>query len=251
MITIKNHREFDFMRKAGAVLAELFLAIQPKIVPGVTTHELDKFAEEFIQKKGAIPAFKGYHGFPATLCTSVNDEVVHGIPGKKVIHEGDIIGVDVGCIVNGFYADAARTYAIGVVTQQELDLIETTRDALKCGIEQVKVGNQISDISHAIQKRIQKKGYGIVRQYVGHGIGKSLHEEPQIPNFGHPKQGAVIQVGMAFAIEPMVNMGKEEVVVAEDGWTVVTKDGKKSAHFENTIIVTEKGREIITEITNA
>lgn len=247
MITVKSQSELDRMRRAGKILAKFLREVEAQIRPGVTTAELDRFAEQLILKEKGTPAFKGYHGFPATICASVNDEVVHGMPGKRKLNEGDVIGVDVGAIVDGFYADAARTFAVGKVGDDLLKLMRVTREALEAGIRAVKPGNRISDISHAVEEVIRPHGYGIVRQYVGHGIGSQLHEEPQIPNFGKPHQGAEIKPGMAFAIEPMVNAGTHEVKLLKDGWTVVTADGRPSAHFENTVIVTETGAELITQ----
>lgn len=247
MITIKSKSELDRMRRAGRIVAKFLKEVEAQVKPGVTTAELDKFAENLIRSEKGIPAFKGYHGFPATICASVNDEVVHGMPGKRVLKEGDVIGVDVGAIVEGFYADAARTFAVGKVDPAVLKLMRVTRESLEAGIRAVKPGNRISDISHAVEQAVKPHGYGIVRQYVGHGIGSQLHEEPQIPNYGKPGQGAEIKPGMAFAIEPMVNAGTHETKLLKDGWTVVTADGKPSAHFENTVIVTENGAELITQ----
>jgi methionyl aminopeptidase len=246
MITIKSEREMQLMRQAGKVIGRLLKLIESKVCPDVSTEELDRFAEEFIRSEGAKPAFKGYQGFPATLCTSVNDEVVHGIPGKRRLKEGDIIGIDVGAVVDGFYADAARTFAVGKISEECEKLIQVARSALSKGIERAVAGNRISDISHAIEMVINPLGFGIVRQYVGHGIGSNLHEEPQVPNFGKPNQGPEIKAGMALAIEPMVNAGKDAVVLMSDGWTVKTQDGRPSSHFENTILINEKGNEIIT-----
>jgi methionyl aminopeptidase len=247
MISIKTEKQLNAMRKAGRILADLHDLMAEWVRPGVTTLQLDREAEAYIRKRGGKPAFKGYHNFPATLCTSVNDEVVHGIPGNRVLNEGDIVGVDMGAIVEGFYADAARTFPVGNVDEEKSRLIHAAKEALARGIAEVKPGNRISDISHAVQKSIEHHGFGIVREYVGHGIGANLHEEPQIPNFGKPHQGAEIKVGMAFAIEPMVNGGGDEVFLKPDGWTVATKDGRPSSHFENTVLVTDQGAEVITE----
>jgi methionyl aminopeptidase len=247
MITIKSKAEMDKMRQAGKILIRFFEEIEPRVVPGVTTSELDKFAEKFILSQKGKLAFKGYHGFPATICASVNEEVVHGMPGKRKLAEGDIIGIDVGAIVDGFYADAARTFAVGQIDPKIRDLMKVTRESLEAGVRAVKPGNRISDISHAVESAVKPHGYGIVRQYVGHGIGSQLHEEPQIPNYGKPGQGAEIKPGMAFAIEPMINAGTHEVKLCKDGWTVVTADGRPSAHFENTVLVTETGAELITQ----
>lgn len=247
MITVKSKAEMAKMRAAGKILGQFFREIGDQVRPGVTTAELDRFAEKFILSKNAKLAFKGYHGFPATICASVNEEVVHGMPGKRELREGDIIGIDVGAVVDGFYADAARTFAVGRISAECRDLMRVTREALEAGIGAVKPGNRISDISHAVESAVKPHGYGIVRQYVGHGIGAQLHEEPQIPNYGKPGQGPEIKPGMAFAIEPMVNAGTHEVKLLKDGWTVVTADGRPSAHFENTVLVTETGAELITQ----
>ncbi len=247
MITHKNEIQFGYMRKAGAILKLIFEKISNEIRPGITTGQLDQMAYDIIIKNNAKPAFKGYHGFPSTICASVNDEIVHGIPGDRILNEGDIVGVDVGAIVEGYFADAARTFAVGDVSKDIRNLMKVTRQSLDKGIAQIKVGNRISDISHAVESHVNPYGYGIVRQYVGHGIGSNLHEEPQIPNYGKPNQGPEMKVGMAFAIEPMVNLGSDETKVLEDGWTVVTADGKVSCHYENTILITENGREVITQ----
>ena len=247
MITIKTEAELDKMRRAGRVVGKFLSAVAKHIRPGVTTGELDKLAEDMIRGEKAIPAFKGYHGFPATICASVNEEVVHGIPGKRVLKEGDILGVDVGAIVEGFYADAARTFPVGRIDEEKQKLLDVTRKALRKGIEQASAGNRISDISHAVQSVIEPYELGIVQQYVGHGIGKQLHEDPQVPNFGRPNQGPEIRPGMALAIEPMVNAGTHEVELAKDGWTVVTKDKRPSAHFENTVLILKKGFEGTTD----
>jgi len=247
MITIKSKAEMDKMRRAGKILIRFFEEIEGRVKPGVTTGELDRFAEDFILSQKGKLAFKGYHGFPATICASVNDEVVHGMPGKRKLAEGDIIGIDVGAVVEGFYADAARTFAVGTISGDIRKLLTVTRESLDAGIRAVRPGNRISDISHAVESTVKPHGYGIVRNYVGHGIGANLHEEPQIPNYGKPHQGAEIKPGMAFAIEPMVNAGSHEVKLLKDGWTVVTADGRPSAHFENTVLVTEAGAELITQ----
>ena len=247
MITIKTESDFDLMRRAGHIVRECLETVGKKVKPGLTTDDLDAIVESIILRRGAKPAFKGYLGFPKTVCASVNEEVVHGIPGKRKLEEGDIVGIDIGAIVEGYYADAARTFPVGKIDVEKKKLIEVTRNALKKGIAKVAAGNRISDISHAVECAIEPLGFGIVRQYVGHGIGRELHEDPQIPNFGKPHQGPTIEVGMAFAIEPMVNAGTHEVVVAEDQWTVVTKDHRPSAHFENTVLVTEKGLEVVTD----
>jgi methionyl aminopeptidase len=219
------------------------------IEPGVTTAELDRAAEAHIRKHGGIPAFKGYRGFPATLCTSINEEVVHGIPSKKRrLKAGDIIGVDCGAIVDGYYGDHAITYAVGEIPTAVKHLIETTEAALYAGIAQAKVGNYLSDISHAIQAFAEQHGYGVVKAFVGHGIGTSLHEEPQVPNFGPPGRGPRLREGMVLALEPMLNMGTWDVCIMSDNWTVVTADGKLSAHFEHTVAVAKQGGVILSQL---
>lgn len=246
-ITLKSSSELQIMRKAGRIVAELLRLLEKEARPGVNTSRLDDIAEEFIRSQGAEPAFKGYYGFPGSICTSVNEEVVHGIPGPRVLKEGDVTGIDVGVKFQGFYSDAARTFAIGRVDAQSQRLIDVTREALKAGIAQAVAGARLSDISWAVQSTAEPQGFSVVRRFVGHGIGKNLHEEPQVPNFGKPGRGPVLQVGMTLAIEPMLNAGSHEVEILKDGWTVVTKDRKRSGHFEQTIFVGEVKAEIVTE----
>ncbi len=241
MIIIKNEQEIAIMRESNRILAHLFDHIRNMIQPGITTLELDQEAEAFIRSHGAMPAFKGYRGFPSTLCTSVNDEVVHGIPSPNVLREGDIISIDVGALHEGFYSDAARTFPVGNISKQARNLIDVTRKSLEAGISQAVPGNRVSDISAAVQKVVESAGFSVVRDFVGHGVGKSLHEGPQIANFGKRGKGPVIQEGMTFAIEPMVNQGSWRVKIEGDGWTVVTADGSLSAHFEDSIAVTKNG----------
>lgn len=245
-IRMKSEREFELMRKAGRIVAKLWKELEGEVKPGVTTAKLDQIAEKFIRSQGGEPAFKGYYGFPATICASVNDEVVHGIPGKRVLEDGDIVGIDTGAKVGGFYSDAARTYAVGKVNAVKRKLIDAARESLDKGLAEVEPGKRIGDISSAVQKCVESHGFDVVRQYVGHGIGLELHEEPQVPNFGKAAQGPKIEVGMALAIEPMVNAGTYKVYLCEDGWTVKTTDGKPSSHFEDTVLVTAKGIEIVT-----
>jgi methionyl aminopeptidase len=234
------------MIDAGRITGEVLTVLRDSICAGMTTYELDQIAEKEIRSRGAIPAFKGYRGFPGTLCVSVNEEIVHGIPGSRVIADGDVIGLDLGAIVDGLYGDSAITVAVGEQNVATLDQIETGRAALFAGIEQVRSGNRIGDISNAIENEICKRGnFGIVREYVGHGIGRRLHEEPSVPNFGPTDRGPILRPGMAIAIEPMINFGGDETKVLDDDWTVVTADGSVSVHFEHTIIVTE-GKPIIT-----
>ena len=243
----KTRRELEIMRRAGRIVAGLLKRMEETARPGVTTGELDRVAEAFVREKGAEPAFKGYRGYPATICASVNEEVVHGIPGKRVLREGDIIGIDVGGKLEGYFSDAARTFAIDGVDEADRRLIETAREALKRGIGQAVAGNRIGDISSAVQTYAEAQGFSVVRQYVGHGIGRDLHEEPQVPNFGKPNQGMVLEEGMTLAIEPMLTAGGHEVETLSDGWTVVTKDRTRSSHFENTVFVGKKHAEVVTE----
>ena len=235
------------MRQAGKVVAGAKAAVAQAIKPGITTRELDRIAEEEIRKQGAVPAFKGLYGFPATVCTSINEEIVHGIPGDRAVKNGDILSVDFGAIVGGFYADSAFTIGVGVISPEAQALIDATHEALQKGIEQVKEGARIGDISAAVQAYAEHKGYGVVRQYVGHGIGRALHEEPQVPNYGTPGRGPLLKTGMAIAIEPMLNVGTWKTRQLDDGWTVVTEDGALSAHFEDTVGITENGVEVFTE----
>ena len=248
MIIIKSPREIEQLRKSNAVVAEVFEKLKGMIVPGVSTKELDRVAEEYILLKGGRPAFKGYRGFPATLCISVNEEVVHGIPGQRQLREGDIVSLDVGVNFEGYFGDAAMTLPVGEVDPGARRLLEVTEKALCIGIEQAKVGNRLFDISYAIQKWVESHGFSVVRDFVGHGIGRDLHEEPQVPNFGSPHQGPRLETGMVFALEPMVNEGTYGVRVLSDGWTVVTADGKRSAHFEHTIAISDDGAEVLSTL---
>jgi methionyl aminopeptidase len=248
MIILKSHREIKLMAKAGAIVAKALEEVEKNIRPGITTAELDKIAEDFILSQGAFPTFKGYQGYPAAICTSVNEEVVHGIPGLKTLKDGDIISVDIGAFIDGYNGDAARTFPVGKVSEEALDLIETTRQSFFKGIEFAKPGFRLSDISHAIQTYVEDRNYSVVKDYVGHGIGQKMHEDPQIPNFGPPNKGPRLKAGMTLAIEPMVNMGTDQVYTLGNNWTVVTKDKSLSAHYENTIAITEKGPEILTMI---
>ncbi len=256
MIVLKTRSEIEKLRSSNRIIAELLDDILPKsIKPGMTTFDLDKIAEEYILSKGAKPGFKGYRAspyypaYPATLCTSVNEEVVHGIPKRSVVlKEGDIVSVDVGTLLEGFYGDAARTYAVGNISEEDQRLLKVTEESLYIGIEQAKVGNRITDISNAIQVYAEKQGYSLVRDYCGHGIGKHLHEDPQIPNFGIPNRGAKIEDGMVLAIEPMVNQGTYKVKTLSDKWTVVTIDKKKSAHFEHSVAIIDGKAEILSKL---
>jgi methionyl aminopeptidase len=248
MIILKSPAEIEKIRKAAKIVAQVIEELGEMIREGITTKELDRIAEELIRKRRAKPAFKGYRGYPASLCTSVNETVVHGIPSDQVLREGDIIGIDCGAIVDGFYGDAAKTFPVGKISPESQKLLEVTREALYQGIRQVSEGNRVHDISWAVQSCAEKAGFSVVRDFVGHGIGRNLHEEPQIPNFGTPGTGVRLQPGMALAIEPMVNEGIPAVKVLEDGWTAVTLDGKRSAHFEHTVALTDKGCEILSEL---
>jgi methionyl aminopeptidase len=246
MIIIKSSREIEQLKRSNAIVAEVFEKLKGMIHPGVTTKELDEVAEEYILLKGARPAFKGYRGFPATLCISINEEVVHGIPSQRQLKEGDIVSLDVGVNFVGYFGDAAITLPVGEIDPEAKRLLEVTEKALTIGIEKAKIGNRLFDISFAIQRWVESQGFSVVRDFVGHGIGRDLHEEPQVPNFGAPHQGPRLEKGMVFALEPMVNEGTYEVRVLSDGWTVVTADGKRSAHFEHTIAITDDGAEILS-----
>jgi len=249
MITYRSAREITKIRESAQLVAVTVQHITSMVEPGITTAELDRAAEVYIRKHGGIPAFKGYRGFPATLCTSINAEVVHGIPSKKrKLQDGDIIGVDCGAVLDGYYGDHAVTCVVGTIGEEVQRLVETARDALYAGIAQTKIGNRLSDISHAIQKFAEHKGYAVVKAFVGHGIGTALHEDPQVPNFGPPGRGHRLREGMVLAIEPMVNMGTSDVQILSDNWTVVTVDGRLSAHFEHTVAVAEHGGMILSQL---
>lgn len=246
MIFIKNDKEIDLMRAAGKIVAETLLLIEQKVKPGITTKELDRIAEEFIVSKGAKPSFKGLYGFPSALCISVNQVVVHGIPGGYVLKDGDIVSVDCGAFLNGFHGDAARTFAVGNISEEARKLIRVTEESFFKGIEKAKIGSRLTDISHEIQNYVETNGFSVVKEFVGHGIGKVVHEDPEVPNFGRPDKGPKLVKGMALAIEPMVNVGSFKVKTLNDDWTVVTSDGSLSAHYENTIVILPDGPEILT-----
>ena len=248
MITLKTEKELDYMRDAGRVVAGALKELAGAVKPGVTTAELDRLAESFILARGARPAFKGLYGFPATICASANEQVVHGIPSLRVLENGDIISIDIGAEINGYFGDGAATFPVGRVDEETQRLLKVTEESLYLGIAQAVEGNRLSDISHAIQDHVEKNGFSVVRDYVGHGIGKNMHEEPQVPNFGRPGRGPRLNSGMTLAIEPMVNAGAYEVRTLPDNWTVVTKDMKKSAHFEHTIAITDGKPEILTRL---
>ena len=248
MITYRSPREIQRIRESCRLVAETLQHLQVMIEPGRSTAELDRAAENFIRRQGGLPAFKGYRGFPATLCTSINSEVVHGIPSRtRKLREGDIIGVDCGAIVDGYYGDHAITFPVGAVDRDLQALIDDTRGALDAGIFQARIGNYLSDISHSIQTFAEQRGYGVVKDFVGHGIGTELHEEPQVPNFGPPRRGPRLREGMVLALEPMLNLGSCNVHILKDNWTVVTNDGKSSAHFEHTITVAEGSGLILSQ----
>jgi methionyl aminopeptidase len=246
MIPIKTAEEISKLRKSAQLLVKTFREIEAILSPDIPTRMLDEVTEEVIRSGGGKPAFKGYRGFSASICTSIESEVVHGIPGTRRLREGEIISVDIGVELDGYFSDAAKTYGVGEISQDRILLMDTTRTALHRGIRKCREGNRLSDISHSIQTYVESKGYSIVRALVGHGIGRSLHEEPQIPNFGSPHNGPKLHSGMVFAIEPMVNMGSSEVKFLKDGWTVETSDGSPSAHFEHTVLVTDGKPEILT-----
>jgi methionyl aminopeptidase len=245
-ITIKSEAELRLMKQAGQVVSQVKALVAAAIRPGVTTENLDAIAENAIRAAGATPSFKGYLGFPASICTSINEEIVHGIPGERVLREGDLLSVDVGAIVGGLHADSAFSIGVGEISREASDLIDATRESLLCGIEQVKIGARVGDVSAAIQAYAEGKGYTLVRQYVGHGIGYAMHEDPSVPNFGEPGRGPLLRAGMAIAIEPMLNLGTFKTDVLQDEWTVVTADGRLSAHFEDTVLVTEDGPVVTT-----
>lgn len=239
MIVIKSSNEIELILESGKIVELAHQAIRNAIKPGVTTGELDAIAEKVIVENGATPSFKGYHGYPGSICASVNDEVIHGIPGNVVLKSGDIISIDIGAYKNGFHADAAKTHPVGTVSKQALDLIKTTEECFFEGLKYCRLGYRLSDISHAIQVYAESRGYGVVKDFVGHGVGRQLHEDPPIPNYGEPGRGPRLQAGMVLAIEPMINQGDYRVRVLDDEWTVVTKDNMLSAHYEHTVVITE------------
>ncbi len=247
MITLKTKQELDLLRKAGKVLAEIVAEVKRSLKIGMSTQELDALAEKAMLSRKVRPAFKGYRGFPGSTCISINHEVVHGIPGSRILKDGDIVSVDLGIIREDFYSDSAFSVGLGKIDARLKKLLEVTETSLFKGIAEAKIGNHVSDISHAVQKFVELNNFSVVRDFVGHGIGRALHEDPEIPNFGEPHQGPVLKEGMVFAIEPMVNVGSWETRVLEDGWTVVTADGKPSAHFEHTVAITGDGPEILTK----
>lgn len=246
MIPIKSEKDLEMLRRSGKILAGIMKRLEAYVAVGITTVEIDRLAEELVHKESAQPAFKGYKGFPASVCTSVNEEIVHGIPGDRKLEEGDIIGLDLGINYEGYFSDTAVTLGLGRISREARKLIEVTREALFLGIKQARQENNLFDISHSIQDYVEKNGFSVVRQFVGHGIGFKLHEEPEIPNFGRRGRGPLLKSGMVLAIEPMVNMGTWESEILDNGWTAVTKDREPSAHFEHTVAITENGPEILT-----
>ena len=246
MIVCKSSSELQRMRTANALVAEVLAALRAMIEPGITTRELDTVAEQRVREAGAVPAFKGYQGYPATLCASVNEAVVHGIPSSRRLLEGDIVSIDMGVVLDDYYGDSALTVGVGTISNDAARLLRVTEEALEHAIECVKVGGRVSDLGHAVQQHVEANGFSVVREFVGHGIGTELHEEPQIPNFGEPGRGPRLSEGMVLAIEPMVNMGKPGVRVLDDGWTAVTRDGSLSAHFEHSVAVTAEGPVVLS-----
>jgi methionyl aminopeptidase len=248
VIVLKSAIELEKMRKAGRLVAEVLALLKEKVRPGVTTLELDKLAESKCIKWKARPAFKGYGGFPFTICASPNDRVVHGFPNQQPLQEGEIISIDFGLIIDGYYGDSAVTIPVGEIDETNRRLLTVTKEALELGIAAAQPGGRLSDISHAVQARVERDHFSVVREFVGHGIGRQLHEDPQIPNYGPPSRGPKLKAGMTLAIEPMVNVGLPAVKVLEDGWTAVTVDGRYSAHFEHTVAIMENGPEILTRL---
>ncbi len=250
-VSVKRPAEVDKMRGAGQILAGILSVLHAELRPGVTTGDLDRIAERMIRDAGAVPSFKGYGAnppFPGSICASINDEVVHGIPSpRRRVADGDLVSIDIGCILDGWHADCARTWTVGAVPREVSDLVDATRRGMEAGIAAARAGNRLGDVGHAIETVAHRHGYGIVRPFVGHGIGQSMHEDPQVPNYGRPGTGLRIEAGMCFAIEPMFTLGGDDVFVAEDNWTVQTSDGSLAAHFENTIAIGSDGPEILTE----
>ena len=247
-IMIKSAREIEIMRQAGRIVATILAELKSQVKPGMKTRTLDEIAQKETDKLGAIPSFKGYHGYPASVCVSINDEIVHGIPGNRVMNEGDIVSIDFGVIYNDFQGDAALTVGVGSIAPEAEKLLETTEGSLMAGIQAAHAGARLGDISSAIQDYAESRGYSVVREYTGHGIGRNMHEDPQIPNFGIPGQGPLLKKGMTFALEPMINIGDWRTRLEDDNWTVKTSDGSLSAHFEHTIAITGEGSEILTAL---
>lgn len=247
MIPLKSPKDLQMLKRSGKILADVLQKVQRIVRPGITTSDIDRLSEELILKEKALPAFKGYQGFPATACVSVNEEIVHGIPGPRILLEGDIVSIDLGVNYRGYFSDAAVTLPVGKIEGLKKKLIEVASQALDIGIAQALAGNNLTDISFGIQSFVEGQGFSVVRQFVGHGIGRALHEEPEIPNFGKPHLGPQLKNGMVLAIEPMINIGGWECRITANGWTAVTSDGASSAHFEHTVTITDKGPEILTK----
>lgn len=248
MVIRKSKAEIEKMRVAGRIVGEVLKKLSAMVEPGITTRDLDREAERMIREAGAIPTFKGYHGYPASICTSINDEVVHGIPSNRRLREGDIIGIDCGATLSGYVGDSAVTVPVGNVSYAVRRLMEVTRQSLYEAIEKCRIGNRLGDVCNAVQSYVEPLGYSVVRNYCGHGIGRAMHEDPQVPNYGRPGTGQVLREGWVLAIEPMINLGNHDVKVLSDGWTVITIDGKPSAHFEHTVAITEEGPQILTAL---
>ncbi len=246
MITIKSPREIELLRIAGEITGSTHNYLKPYIKPGITTKELDTLAEEYILSRDATPSFKGYDGFPGTVCISINEEVVHGIPGNRKLKEGDIVTLDIGACYKGYHGDSAWTYAVGKISDEKQKLMDVTKESLFKGLEQVKAGNRIGDIGHAVQEYAESFGYGVVRELVGHGVGTDVHEEPDVPNYGKAHTGPILKEGMVIAVEPMITMGDKAICILDDDWTIITQDEKPAAHFEHTVVVTKEGYEILT-----
>lgn len=252
MIIRKSKTEIEKMRAAGLIVAQVLNRLSEIVEPGITTRDLDREAEKMIQGAGAYPTFKGYHGYPASICTSINDEVVHGIPSNRKLREGDIVGIDCGATLEGYVGDSAITVPVGHTIHDDVwKLIRATRRSLFAAIEQCQVGNRLGDVCHAVQAYVEPLGYSVVRNYCGHGIGRAMHEEPQVPNYGKPGTGPVLREGWVLAIEPMINLGHQDVKVLSDGWTVITMDGRPSAHFEHTVAITSEGPQILTLLNHS
>jgi len=250
MVYTRSNREIDLISKSCQIVADTLEMLSEFIAPGMSVLDLDKKAENYIISCGARPAFKGYMGFPSTLCISIDDAVVHGIPNSEVLKEGQIVGIDCGAEVNGYYGDHARTFPVGQISDEKLNLMNITQTSLYKAIEKAVPGNYVGDIGHAVQSYVEPYGYSVVRELVGHGIGENLHEEPQIPNYGNPNAGYKLHAGMCIAIEPMINLGSKEIYTSKDGWTILTSDGRPSAHFEHTIAIKEDGPHILSKVSN-
>ena len=250
MVYTRSNREIDLISKSCQIVADTLEMLSEFIAPGISVLDLDKKAENYIISCGARPAFKGYMGFPSTLCISIDDAVVHGIPNSEVLKEGQIVGIDCGAEVNGYYGDHARTFPVGQISDEKLNLMNITQTSLYKAIEKAVPGNYVGDIGHAVQSYVEPYGYSVVRELVGHGIGENLHEEPQIPNYGNPNAGYKLHAGMCIAIEPMINLGSKEIYTSKDGWTILTSDGRPSAHFEHTIAIKEDGPHILSKVSN-